>query len=346
MSISVKPFQDSDAPAWDAFVYAHPHGSPFHLTAWKLVIQQTFPYQPRYLLARDASGAIRGVLPLFLVDTFLTGKVLISSPFAVYGGILAADTPTLHALGAELRSFAEAEAVQYAELRNAWPEQCLGFTPIDRYVTFTKPLAPTATDDDLLATVSKKTRNMVRKSLKSPFSSRSTTSLDHFYRLLVNNYRRLGTPVFPRAFFARIQQHFAASVDIREILIERDVAAAALNFYFRDSMHTYYAASDPNFLAHAPNNFMYFDFLRWAGNAGFAEFDFGRSKKDTGTFEFKRHWGTVMRELPYEVLLVRRQQPPNFSPKNPKFELAIRLWQRLPIPLTRLLGPRLIQLFP
>jgi hypothetical protein len=63
-------------------------------------------------------------------------------------------------------------------------------------------------------------------------------------------------------------------------------------------------------------------------------------------FEFKRHWNTTQRELPYEMILVRRKDLPNFSPANPKFELAIQIWRRLPLFLTRLAGPRLIRLFP
>lgn len=345
MSLRIDQLAPGQELIWDAFVCAHPHGTPFHLLAWKRTIEATFPYQSRYLCAFRPDGSLRGILPLFLVDTFLTGKVLLSTPFAVYGGILAEDDQARDALGQHLRAMAEAEAVQYVELRNSWPDQCLGFHPVDRYVTFTQPVSPVS-DDDLLASVSKKTRNMVRKSLKSPFSTRATTSLDHLYRLLVNNYRRLGTPVFPRSFFETMQKNFGPVLDIREILLENEVAAAAVNFHFRGSMHTYYAASDPKFLAQAPNNYMYFDFLRWAGHNGHAEFDFGRSKKDTGTFEFKRHWGTTMRELPYEVMLVKRKDPPNFSPKNPKFELAIQAWQRLPLGLTRILGPHLIRLFP
>ena len=341
----IEPLAPGQEHLWDAFVRAHPHGTPFHLLAWKRTIETTFPYRAQYLCAFRADGALCGVLPLFLVDTFLTGKILLSSPFAVYGGVLAIDDEVRRAFGERLRAMAQAGGVQYVELRNSWPEQCLGLEPVGRYVTFTQPVSPISADD-LLASVSKKTRNMVRKSLKSPFSTRITTSLDHFYRLLANNYRRLGTPVFPRRFFEAMCANFGPVVDIREILLENDVAAAALNFHFRGSMHTYYAASDPRFLAQAPNNYMYFDFLLWSGHNGYAEFDFGRSKKDTGTFEFKRHWGTIMRELPYEVMLVKRKDLPNFSPKNPKFDLAIRAWRLLPLGATRILGPRLIRLFP
>jgi FemAB-related protein (PEP-CTERM system-associated) len=344
MECRVEMLSERNESDWDAYVFGNPQASPFHLIAWRKALESSFPFRARYLLAFD-SGRVRGVLPLFHVEGWLTGTVLLSTPFAVYGGILA-DTPEIRdLLGARLRHIAETGRVQYVELRNAYPEQRLGWAAIDRYVTFTQAVSP-MTDDELLATVHKKTRNMVRKALKNSYSTRTVRTLDHFYRLLTVSYRRLGTPVFPRRFFEAIARQFGELVDIREVLLEGKVAAAALNFLFQGSMHTYYAASDPDLLPFAPNNYMYFDFLRWAGSNGHHTFDFGRSKKDTGTFEFKRHWGTTMRELPYELLLVERKDPPDFSPKNPRFDLAIRIWRNLPLPLTNFLGPKVIHLFP
>jgi lipid II:glycine glycyltransferase (peptidoglycan interpeptide bridge formation enzyme) len=135
-------------------------------------------------------------------------------------------------------------------------------------------------------------------------------------------------------------------IDIREVVLEGKVVAASMNFFFRDQMHAYYAASDPHYLSLAPNDFMYFDHLRWAGMNSYRTFDFGRSKLGSGTIEYKRYWGTTMRELPYEVLLVNRKEMPNYSPQNPKFQSAIKIWQKLPLPVTRLLGPQIVRLFP
>jgi hypothetical protein len=186
----------------------------------------------------------------------------------------------------------------------------------------------------------------VRKALKSPFSSRPAASLDHFQRLMLASYRRLGTPAFPARHFANLVRELGPLADIREILLEDKVVAATMNFLFRGEMHTYYAASDPDYWNHSPNNFLYYDHILWASNNGYRIFDFGRSKYDTGTFEFKKHWPTEMRPLPYEMLLVNRKQFPDFTPKNPKFQAAIKVWQKLPLPVTKWIGPPLVRLFP
>jgi FemAB-related protein (PEP-CTERM system-associated) len=307
-------------------------------------MEESFRYRPYYLVARD-SGGIRAVLPLFLIHNRFLGKALISSPFAVYGGILAASASARDALYGYAKGLGEELGVDYIELRNAWPEQCAGISNVSRYVTFTQDLAPD--EAKLLESLPKKTRNMVRKSLKQPFrmeyNVRDAARLDAVHS---RNMRRLGTPNFPRKYFASLLANFGEMADVREVWLDRKVIAVSLNFYYHGEMHTYHAAADSRFNALGPNTFMYFDHLRWAGQHGLRIFDFGRSKRDTGTFEFKKHWNTGMRELPYEIILVRRANLPNFSPANPRFEMAIRVWRRLPLAVTRMLSRFVFPLFP
>ena len=336
--------RDAELREWDDFVQAHPRSSPFHLIAWKRTIEEAFRYRPYYLVARDADR-ICAILPLFLVRNPLLGKALISSPFAVYGGILADSAGARDALYGYVKGLGEELGVDYIELRNAWPEQCGGTSNVSRYVTFVQELAPH--EAKLLESLPKKTRNMVRKSLKQPFrmeyNVRDAGRLDTVHS---RNMRRLGTPNFPRKYFARVLANFGEMADVREVWLDDQVMAVSLNFYYHGEMHTYHAAADSRFNALGPNTFMYFDHLRWAGQHGYRTFDFGRSKRDTGTFEFKKHWNTQMRELPYEIILVRRRELPNFSPANPRFEIAIRAWRRLPLPVTRTLIRFVFPLFP
>ena len=308
-------------------------------------MEEVFGYAPRYLLAAEGV-CVRGVLPLFLVKNMVMGKVLISSPFAVYGGILA-DSPEIKAaIGEQAVKLGMELGVEHVELRNAYPEQALNAPNVTRYVTFTREL--NADEDAILNDpTSKKRRNTVRKALKNNFAIRiQHADYRAFEDLHSRTLRRLGTPNFPPRLFGALLENFAGSVDVREVVWENRVVAASLNFYFRDQMHTYYAASDQRYLHLVPNDFMYYEHLRWAGSNGYRTFDFGRSKLGTGTAEYKKHWGATMRALPYEVLLVNRKELPNFSPQNPKFELAIKVWQRLPLVVTRALGPHLVKLFP
>lgn len=344
MPVVVRPLTPADRPAWDRFVLHHPHGSPFHLLAWSAAIQRTFGYRPHHLLAEE-DGRTCAVLPLFLVSNFLTGRILLSSPFAVYGGALAAGAPARQALRDAVVDLGTRLQVQYVELRNAWEEQCLGFSRVQRYVTFTQELS--GTQESLLDGIPRKTRAAVRKSLKFNFAPGRTRDCSAFAGLYLANLRRLGTPAFPLRHFTNLLDEFGEMADIREMQLDGRLAAAVFTFYFRDQVLPYYGASEPEFNPQQPNNFMYWELMRWGLAQGLRTFDFGRSKMhESGSFDFKAHWGMAMRELPYEILLVRRPDLPHFSPNNPRFRAFIAMWRRLPLPLANALGPLLVKLVP
>ena len=141
MHAAVRSFREQDSAAWDAFVEAHEHGTVFHLTAWLRAMRATFGYQPRYLLA-ERGGRVSGVLPLFLISNVVQGRILLSSPFAVYGGILAEDGESKQALAEAAARLGRQLGVGHVELRNGYEAQRAGWAPVDRYVTFTQKVAP------------------------------------------------------------------------------------------------------------------------------------------------------------------------------------------------------------
>jgi FemAB-related protein (PEP-CTERM system-associated) len=304
----------------------------------------TFGYQPEYLVSTH-DGAIDGVLPLFLVRNWMVGKVLISTPFSTYGGVLADSEESARRLLNRAAALAREWNVDHLELRNVHAQQCAGFTRISRYVDFIQYIEP-GDEEQLLAALPRKIRNKIRKALKSPFSSREAASLDGFLSVMAENYRRLGTPIFPDRWFQSLVRYFGEMVQIREVLLEEQLATASMNFLYNGRVYNYYSGSRERFLPLAPNNFMFFDLLLWSGNHGFRVFDFGRSKIDSGNYEFKKQWSTEILEMPYEILLIKRTELPNFSPTNPKYQLGIRAWQHMPLWMTRVIGPRLIGMFP
>jgi len=341
--MTVRTPSEEDAPRWDEFVQEHPAGSPFHLQAWRRTIEESFGYRPMYLLAEERDQ-ICGVLPLFYVKNVLVKSALISSPFAVYGGILADSAEAAHALRAAAEKLGRDLGVQHIEFRNAHLEQCVGESNITGYVNFTQQLG--FDSEAILQSIPRKTRAMVRKALKLGFKARVTRDLEAFEALYSKNLRRLGTPSFPHKYFVALLKHFGSSVYIHEFELDGQVVSAVLTFCFRDQILPYYGASDLKFNSSAPNNFMYFNLMQWGGLNGYRIYDFGRSRRHSGSYEFKAHWGMEERTLPYEMVLVRRKDLPNFSPANPKYQLAMRIWQRLPLAVTRAVGPSLLKLVP
>src|SRR5712692_3021739 len=170
--------------------------------------------------------------------------------------------------------------------------------------------------------------------------------LDQFYRLFALSMRRLGTPVFPRALFKNLAQEFPEQTELSLVYAGSQPVAGVFSFFFRDTILPYYAGAAPEAPALAANNFMYWQLMKRAIECGLRVFDFGRSKQGSGAFAFKSQWNMKVEPLDYQVFLVRRKTVPNFSPMNLKFELAIRLWKRMPFWLTTRVGPRVVRWFP
>ncbi len=342
--LQVRAYEESARSAWDQFVYQQPSGTLFHLTAWKRAIEKSFGFQPRYLLAEDETG-IRGVLPLFLVSNAVQGKTLISTPFAVYGGICAAEEGAAQSLREAACELAREENVQYLELRERQSYNHAAFHTKELYVTFDQELPQSP--EILMKGFPRDTRYMIRKAQKEGL--RSTVDSSHvalFHHIYAHSVRNLGTPVFSPRFFRNLFAEFPDCSELTMIWKGEQAIAGVLSFRFRDWIVPYYGGSLTEGRKYAANNFMYWDVMTRAMQAGLRYFDFGRSKVGTGAYAFKTQWNMREHPLPYQFFLVRRKDMPNFSPANPRFQAAISLWKRIPLPLTKIVGPSLVRLFP
>lgn len=338
----IRDFDKDDRNRWDAYVEGHPQGTLFHLTAWKEVVQGSFGHRSHYLVAEEGAavgrpGKILGVLPLFEMRSLLFGRYLVSVPFAERGGPLADQPAVTQALVAHAARLADQRRLTYVELRNALPVN--GYPIKALYANFSRPLSPNP--DENLQAIPRKSRRMVRIGIKAGlWSETGHRLLNTFYDILAANYHRLGTPIFPKRFFAQFLHTFGPRADILVVRTrEGRPIAAVLSFFFRDTVMPYYAGSLFEARALAPNDFMYWELMRRSCLAGYRRFDFGRSKKGSGSYAFKTHWGFEPQPLAYQYVIQRADALPDLSPANPRFRRWIEVWQRLPHWMTRVLGP-------
>jgi len=333
----VRPFEERDRAAWNAFVHAHPEGTFFHQAEWRDVLQRAFGHRPHYLLA-ERGGEIRAVLPLAEVKSLLFGHALVSTPFCVYGGIVAADAAAHGALEDAACQLARDLRVDHLEMRNR-RRMHPDWAAKDLYFTFRKPIDADA-ESNMLA-IPRKQRAMVRKGIKEGLRAEIDPYFDRHYRMYSSSMRNLGSPIFARRYLEILKETFGDACDVVTILKDDDPVASVLNFYFRDEVLPYYGGGTARARALAANDFMYWQVMDHARQRGCRVFDYGRSKRDTGAFDFKTNWGFEPSQLFYEYYLVRRKDMPNLSPSNPRFGTAIRLWQHLPVKVTQLVGPHL-----
>ncbi len=337
--MNIRIYQNTDRQAWDDYVMSHSDGTVFHLTQWKQVVEEAFGHPSFYLVAEDGQGRISGVLPMFQVKSRLFGNYMVSVPFAELGGPLSDSPEVARTLMAEAEKVATRAGVDYLELKNAAPAG--EYATKDLYFNFSKELDPDPEAN--LAAIPRKQRAMVRKGIKNELIAETGLHLlSEFYEVIARSYHSLGTPVFPQSFFAKFLQVFGESANVLLVRTpERKPVAGVLTFYFRDRVMPFYAGSLYEARALAPNDFMYWALMKDGCEKGYRIFDFGRSKADTGSFSFKKHWGFEPRPLAYQYLLVRADEMPNLSPANPKYKKKIEMWRRMPFGMTKILGPPL-----
>ncbi len=337
----------TDRAEWDAFVRQHPDGSFFHLSGWCEAIKSAYGYEPIYLTARRDS-IIVGILPLIDVRAPLLGRSLISTAFTIGGGPIADDDEVLGALLDAAAVEGEKRRVHYAECRcnfnadNDWLKKP-GISAVFR-------LAMPQDTDEALKAIPKRRRADVRKGLKAAESGqlavRHDGSPETFYKLYSGSLRRLGTPVFSRKFLSSLLAQFITQSEISVVEHNGAPVAALLTFYFNEVALPYYVGANTQARAIHAFDFLYWTVMRRAVSKGCSVFDFGRSRIDSGAYQYKKLWGAEPEPLVYRTRLVTATSLPDISAGNPKFARISQLWPRLPLAVTNRLGPLLAPNFP
>jgi FemAB-related protein (PEP-CTERM system-associated) len=335
--------QPHERTRWDAFVRSCPDATFFHLSGWQKVIEESFGIKTWFYYVQQ-DGQIQGVLPLAEIKSRLFGHSLGAMPFCVYGGVAATDDGARAMLDQAAHELAQKLGVghlEYRGMQRAHPTDPAWHTK-ELYVTFRKPIS--ADDEENLNAIPRKQRAMVRKGIKLGLVGEVDNHVDRLFAAYADSVHRLGTPVFPKKYFALLQQVFGPECEVRSITTaEGELVASVLSFYWRDEVVPYYGGGTQRARAVAGNDFMYWNLMQAAAARGCRLFDFGRSKLGTGAYDFKKNWGFTAQPLPYEYKLYGASKLPDNNPLNPKYQLFIKMWKKLPLPVANALGPYIVR---
>ena len=327
---------EQDAPDWDCYVKQHELGTFFHLFGWNRVIDKSFNHPCFYVLAMDEQQ-ICGILPLVEVKSLLFGHALVSTPFCVYGGVIADSQQIQKQLEQFACQLAEKLQVDYLELRYKEAQES-SLLLKQAHTTFGWTIPDN--NDDILAKVKKKQRAVIRHAFKNNLSAEYHSDIDCFYQIMSQSYRNLGTPIFSKKYFQNLMAEFADDVDVLVIKDEDNrPATAVMNFYFNEQVLPYYGGGNADSRKVKAADFMYYQVMCDAVKKGYTWFDFGRSKNDSGPFKYKKNWGMDAQPLHYYYHLVKAKELPNLSPNNPKYKLFIAMWQKFPLLISQKVGP-------
>jgi FemAB-related protein (PEP-CTERM system-associated) len=325
--------------AWDDFVHDHPGATAFHLSAWQRAIEASMGHKVLWLTYRSSAGALEGVLPLTQIKSRLFGHIFIASAFAVYGGPLYTNDAAKLALLDAAKDALVREGASALELRSQ-ARICPDWAAKeDLYVTFRRPID--ADPDVNMKAIPRKQRAMVRKGIKNDLLAKISGSVDHHYAIYAQSVRNLGTPVFPKRWFQALQHFYGNDCDILAVKKDGQTLSSVMSLYFRGEVLPYYGGGTEHARAYAANDYMYWALMEHAREKGCTSFDFGRSKAGTGAFSFKKNWGFDPTPLTYEFYLPDGAEMPDLNPLNPKYQMMIKTWKKLPLWLANAMGPHI-----
>ncbi len=325
---------------WEAFIASQPQASVYHQPAWAQLACEVFGLRAWYLESRNSTGQLQGVLQVVRQYGPLLGSYLTSMPYFNYGGALAGDVTVREALMSAARHLSQQLNCRYLELRDTVPAGANWQTRTDKVsMILNLPVDAPTLDKQLGAKLRAQTRRAERESATTHVGSLEL--LDDFYDVFCRNMHALGTPVYPKRFFAQLLRRFAHCTALVVIRAADKPMAAGLLVFDGTTAEIPWAACREDAKPQGFNMKLYLEALQLSITRGCRRFDFGRTTAGSGTWRFKAQWGAQ----PVQLYWHRWERGTN---ANTAVQAAIpgkwrtrvsRAWSLLPLSVVNAVGP-------
>jgi FemAB-related protein (PEP-CTERM system-associated) len=326
--------------------------------AWWEAIARGLGHETIVCLVVDEQKRSKACLPLMLVQSRLFGRFLVSLPYLNSGGVLLRDQDkgyTDHDLVSALIDraveLADELDVKYLELRHESRFEHPAFN-YERTDKVHMRLKLPQSCDQLMASFKSKLRSQVKKASENPFEVRFGTQelLGDFYEVFAHNMRDLGTPVYSRNLFGQILRSFdqtgdGSKAELCVVKLNHRPISAGLLVHHANRTEVPSASALRKYNPTNVNMWMYWQLLTRAVEKGSEEFDFGRSTMGAGTYKFKEQWGAKPSPALWQYY-VRKGDPAKMRPDSQGKQGLVKVWQKLPVRLTKIIGPRIVRGIP
>lgn len=294
-------------PRWAHLVASHPKASVFHTVAWLRALRRTYEYEPVVFTTSPPGVKLRNGLVFCRINSWLTGRRLVSLPFSDHCEPLCDDRDDLNFLIQFLQTAREHQKWKYLQMRplNArfdQPDAETGFLPSDEYYFHSLDLSPNL--DQVFKGLD---RNSVQRRIQRAERAdliekcaRSQDLLREFYSLFLMTRRRQRVPPTPYAWFRNLVDDMGQALEIRVAFKDDNPIAAILTLEFRDVVYYKYGCSDARFNKYGAAPWLFWKAITSAKSRGVTQFDFGRTERDNpGLLAFKNQWVANPKRLVY-----------------------------------------------
>jgi serine/alanine adding enzyme len=313
---------------------------------------------------RPRTNDVAGILPIAHVRHWLFGNSLVSLPFWDAAGVLADNASVEREVILHSLRLADEMAVPVVELRQYRPLLCLADdalagVPLANGQREIRALpgwrvAPSANGDKvrmvmnlsgdaeaLMRSFKAKLRSQIRRPAKEGLTVRidGADLVDDFYRVFAANMRDLGSPVHSKRLIRETLESFPDDARVFVVYGHGTPMACGMGISFNGMFSNPWASSLRQYSKEAPNMLLYWSMLEYACSQGCRTFDFGRCTTGGGTYRFKCQWGAQPQPLYWYRF--SRDPRPEQALQSTRMTRMVECWKRLPVPVTRVLGPRI-----
>jgi FemAB-related protein (PEP-CTERM system-associated) len=188
-----------------------------------------------------------------------------------------------------------------------------------------------------------KLRSQIRKAEKNglTFSWGTRADIDGYYAVFSENMRDLGSPVHSKVWFNSILSHYADRARLGIVRNEEEIVGGCILLSVGDKIAIPWASTLRKYNRLAPNMLLYWNVLKYAADAGFSTFDFGRSSEGEGTYRFKKQWGATPTPLNWYSFIPSSDQARSSDNQTRTVgkQIITEIWSKMPIPLANFFGP-------
>lgn len=331
---------------WNRYLQQHGYDG-FHLQAeWANVFSLALKHRP-YFLTASVDGRIVGVLPLMFVSGPIFGKMLASQPYLNTGGVLADSDQVAQLLIDQAIELADDLDVKHLELRHEHKFEHPRFNANVTEKVHMRVALP-KTPDEFWDSLKSKVRSQIRKprnddSLTAEFGGHD--QLANFYDIFCRNMRDLGTPPFPLSLFRSMLDEFGATAEICTVRSHGTPIASGFLLHGPGTTLIPSASALREYNKTSCNMLMYWHAISRAIERQQNWFDFGRSSVDAGTHKFKKQWGSHEFPAVWQYYS-RKGDISDARPNGGRYDQMIAMWKKLPVWLTKLIGPAIVRGIP
>jgi FemAB-related protein (PEP-CTERM system-associated) len=318
-------------------------GSHFQLFGWRNVFHRTYGHATYYLMALGGEGGahVHGVLPLVHFKHAIFGNRLVSLPFVDGGGVLAGSREVEEILLTEAARLGREVGAATIELRQEHPLADGPLRATTRTDKVRMLLNLPKSSGLLLDSFKSKLRSQINRPLKEGFASSigGLELLEDFYKVFLVNMRDLGSPAHSVNLMRHVLGEFPEHSRIVVIYRSKEPVASALVVGCGTTLRNPWASSLRKYSPLGPNMLLYLRMLEHACDSGYRIFDFGRSTAGEGTYRFKEQWGALPAPLHWYYLSLHGNSVEAGTSPTERFRKASRYWKKLPLVVTRIVGP-------